>query len=220
MTFYGRRRLLKYTHRNLTQLQQRYSYRQLWSNQKYRTIYPKSYFFILPPHWEYVVLATSIEQHAVYLYSGTYFFHFSFPSVPAMTYTNPNTRLIGYTTFYSHTYTTAYFNLWRAIFKSFHRPFFRKVRFKGKGYYLYKNKRQTITPQFGYAHRLYLYAAYVAVQFQSKTHIFLFGLLKSDLIYVTLFLKNMRPISIFTGRGVRFSSQVIYKKVGKVSSYR
>jgi ribosomal protein L6P/L9E len=65
-----------------------------------------------------------------------------------------------------------------------------------------------------------LYAAYVAVQFQSKTHIFLFGLLKSDLIYVTLFLKNMRPISIFTGRGVRFSSQVIYKKVGKVSSYR
>jgi hypothetical protein len=30
----------------------------------------------------------------------------------------------------------------------------------------------------------------------------------------------MRPINIFTGRGVRFSRQIIYKKVGKVSSYR
>jgi hypothetical protein len=33
-------------------------------------------------------------------------------------------------------------------------------------------------------------------------------------------IKSMRPINIFTGRGVRFSRQIIYKKVGKVSSYR
>jgi len=30
----------------------------------------------------------------------------------------------------------------------------------------------------------------------------------------------MRPINIFTGRGVRFAKQIIYKKAGKVSSYR
>jgi len=33
-------------------------------------------------------------------------------------------------------------------------------------------------------------------------------------------IRNMRPINIFTGRGVRFSRQIIYRKVGKVSSYR
>ena len=54
----------------------------------------------------------------------------------------------------------------------------------------------------------------------SKTSIFLFGFVKSDLLKVGHGLKQMRPINIFTGRGVRFAKQVIYKKQGKVSSYR
>ena len=106
------------------------------------------------------------------------------------------------------------------VFTAFYKPFFRKVKFKGKGYYIYKNKRNTITPQFGYSHRLYLYSYFASVKFLSKTSVFVFGLLKSDVIFTTLGIKSMRPINIFTGRGVRFSREVIYKKVGKVSSYR
>lgn len=111
----------------------------------------------------------------------------------------------------------SYLNL---VFSAFYKPFFRKVKFKGKGYYIYKNKRNTITPQFGYSHRLYLYSYFASVKFLSKTSVFVFGLLKSDVILTTLGIKSMRPINIFTGRGVRFSREVIYKKVGKVSSYR
>ena len=36
----------------------------------------------------------------------------------------------------------------------------------------------------------------------------------------SLFIKKKRPINIYTGRGVRFSKQQIYKKIGKVSTYR
>jgi hypothetical protein len=32
--------------------------------------------------------------------------------------------------------------------------------------------------------------------------------------------KQARPINIFTGKGIRFTKQIIYKKTGKVSSYR
>ena len=32
-----------------------------------------------------------------------------------------------------------------------------KIRFEGKGYYLYKNLRNTLAPKFGFAHRIYLY---------------------------------------------------------------
>nr|AEV66652.1 hypothetical protein [Oxytricha trifallax] len=32
--------------------------------------------------------------------------------------------------------------------------------------------------------------------------------------------KNTRPINIFTGKGVRFTRQIIYRKTGKVSNYR
>jgi len=102
----------------------------------------------------------------------------------------------------------------------FTKPIFLKIKFKGKGYYIYKNKRNTITPQFNYAHRLYLYSYFISVKFLSKTSILLFGFLKSDIMCVAFNLKKMRSISIFTGRGVRFSRQIVYKKTGKVSSYR
>jgi len=121
---------------------------------------------------------------------------------------------------YYTTHTTTYWKSIRLLFQVIHCPFFHKVKFRGKGYYIFKNSRQTITPQFGHSHRLYLYAYYVSVKFLSKTHIFLFGLLYSDLVRVAYGIKNMRRINIFTGRGVRFSRQVIYRKTGKVSSYR
>tara|TARA_B100000795_G_scaffold73607_1_gene52083 strand:- start:7717 stop:7854 length:138 start_codon:yes stop_codon:yes gene_type:complete len=41
-----------------------------------------------------------------------------------------------------------------------------------------------------------------------------------DLLLVGGQIKALRPINIFTGRGVRFNKQIIYKKTGKVSSYR
>ena len=58
------------------------------------------------------------------------------------------------------------------------------------------------------------------VKFLSKTTIFLFGLSKKDIFTVGHDFRAVRKINIFTGRGVRFSKQIIYKKVGKVSSYR
>jgi ribosomal protein L6P/L9E len=61
---------------------------------------------------------------------------------------------------------------------------------------------------------------FTSVKFLSKTSIIVFGFELSDLVTVALGIKKMRPINIFTGRGVRFSRQIIYKKVGKVSSYR
>ena len=48
----------------------------------------------------------------------------------------------------------------------------------------------------------------------------LYGLSPKDLTLVGLQIKSLRPINIFTGRGVRFNKQSVYKKTGKVSSYR
>ena len=58
------------------------------------------------------------------------------------------------------------------------------------------------------------------VKFLSKTKILLFGLVKQDILCAAYALKQKRSINIFTGRGVRFAKQIIYKKTGKVSSYR
>jgi hypothetical protein len=131
-----------------------------------------------------------------------------------------NTSIIKINSLYINNNYLLFWNFLNKTIKSLYCPSFVKIKFKGKGYYIYKNLRNTITPQFGYAHRLYLYSYFVSVKFLSKTSILIFGFKHQDLIKVSLGVKNMRPINIFTGRGVRFSKQIFYKKVGKVSSYR
>ena len=103
------------------------------------------------------------------------------------------------------------------LFTSF---IFNKLKFKGKGYYIYKNFRSTIAPQFGYYHRIYIYSFFNRVKFLAKTKLIIFGFVKQDILKTSFELKSKRPINIFTGRGVRFARQLVYKKTGKVSSYR
>jgi ribosomal protein L6P/L9E len=94
------------------------------------------------------------------------------------------------------------------------------MRFKGKGYYMYKNLRNTIAPKFGYAHRVYVYGSSTSVKPLSKTKIIIFGLSKHDILTTAYNLKSVKTINIFTGRGIRFARQVVYKKIGKVTAYR
>ena len=120
----------------------------------------------------------------------------------------------------ANNYYTTYLNLYSSIISSFYKPMFKKLKFRGKGYYIYKNSRNTIAPQFGYSHRLYIYSYFNKVKFIGKTVVVLFGIIKQDINKAAINLKSKRSINIFTGRGVRFSRQVVYKKQGKVSSYR
>jgi ribosomal protein L6P/L9E len=152
--------------------------------------------------------------------SNCYFFKLSVPITTSKVLFDPNTSVFILHTAYANNNYRLFLGQIDLVFSAFYRPYSRKIKFKGKGYYIYKNRRNTITPQFGYSHRLYLYSYFVTVRFLSKTSIFLFGLLKSDVVNISLGIKSMRPINIFTGRGVRFSREIIYKKVGKVSSYR
>lgn len=97
---------------------------------------------------------------------------------------------------------------------------FVRMKFRGKGYYIYKTLRNTIAPNFGYAHRVYVFAYFISLKFLTKTSIIMFGLLKTDLIKVGYCFKATRPMNVFTGRGVRFARQLVYRKTGKISSYR
>jgi hypothetical protein len=156
----------------------------------------------------------------LFIYSKLYYFLLPIPLNNWLVFFDTNTSTISISSLYFTNYTLTYWTRLLQLFGSFHRPFFLKIKFKGKGYYIYKNQRNTITPQFGYAHRIYKYTFNTSVKFRTKTSIILFGLMKQDVLTSGFAIKAMRPINIFTGRGVRFSRQIIYKKTGKVSSYR
>ena len=160
------------------------------------------------------------RHYVLYTYRKNYFLNFLLPPFTIYTSYDVQTRtflLVHPHTSYCYSY---YLRTINDLFSRFLRPYLLKIRFQGKGYYMYKNKRNTIAPQFGYAHRVYVYAQAVSVLFLSKTKILLFGLSKTDIRKVAFRLKLVKPINIFTGRGIRFSRQIIYRKTGKVSSYR
>lgn len=155
-----------------------------------------------------------------YVFNGTYFMNFAFMENLSHLKYDGQTRTVVLLHLFSSEVHKAYLTALTSLLRRFSVPFFLKVRFKGKGYYMYKSSRNTIAPQFGYAHRVYVYAQATSVKFLSKTKVVLFGLSKKDVVNCSYAVKRTKPINIFTGRGVRFARQIIYKKTGKVSSYR
>jgi hypothetical protein len=48
----------------------------------------------------------------------------------------------------------------------------------------------------------------------------MFGINNLNLYKAAYGFFKLRPINIFTGKGIRFAKQIIYRKPGKMSSYR
>ena len=190
--------------------------------QKSQTLNLPHILTYIPFHWNVVVLtANQTYKHTLlYLYSDLYYFKVLLPSYSYSWFFDPYSRVLNYKSFFQPDSYSFYYTLLNQLGQSFLHPFFNKLKIKGKGYYIYKNYRNTITHQLGHSHRTYIYSYFLTVRFLSKTTVFLFGLSKKDVFLVSSCVRASKNINIFTGRGVRFSRQVIYKKTGKVSSYR
>lgn len=163
---------------------------------------------------------TTLYPTLMYLYNKVYFLNLliSFNI-------NPSKFEIQTSSFTFDIYTIfpqwlLYLRRFSNLLARFTTPHFQKLRFRGKGYYLYKNFRNVVTPQFGYSHRRYFYTHYSSILFLTKTKILVFSLSINQVTLLSYKLKTIRPANIFTGRGMRFSRQVVYRKVGKISTYR
>lgn len=178
--------------------------------------------FYLPFNWNFLVIKrknkTNIKHY--YIYSSVYFFSIPFLDKFLIFYYDQYSNVLFFRFFFRNNYYLLFWNFFKIFFYSFSKIFFKKLKFKGKGYYIYKNNRNTIAFQFGYSHIKRIYSFFIAVKFITKTIIFLFGVNKLNIENRSYALFNVRPINVFTGKGIRFSKQIIYKKVGKVSSYR
>ena len=104
----------------------------------------------------------------------------------------------------------------------FNSIFFNKIKFKGKGFRVRFKKNQRILKfTFGHSHINYVFIN------NSKTRVKRLGKYKYVLkskndLKMNLFLKkicNIKPINIYTKRGIRLGKQIIYKRKGKKSTY-
>lgn len=186
---------------------------------------PKNLIMHIPHNWCVFLLKNKEKKpysakHIIYFFNPFYFF--SYPL--NLTFCNwnfskfPQTFIVNFV--YSSNYTKTFWSKLNLIFHSFTKIFFKKLKFKGKGYYIYKNKRNTIALQFNYSHIKRLYFYFTHIKFLTKTSLVLFGLDPQTLSLAANRFKKTRSINIFTGKGVRLTKQIIYRKTGKVSSYR
>lgn len=177
--------------------------------------------FYLPFNWNFLLLK-KVNNNLIffYLYSINYFF--ILPVLKNFLYFiyDFQINVLIFQFHFKNNFYSLFWNYFKILFYSFSKIFFKKLKFKGKGYYIYKNNRNTIALQFGYSHLLYLYSFFITVKFLTKTTILMFGINNFDLILNSKSLYNIRKINIFTGKGIRFARQIIYKKTGKISSYR
>lgn len=178
--------------------------------------------FYLPFQWNFLLIRKKTFSFIFYLYfySPVYFFILPFFNKFVFFFYDKNINNLSFNFFFKNNFSSIFWNLFKIIFYSFSKIFFKKLKFKGKGYYIYKNIRNTIALQFGYSHLFYLYSFYLSVKFITKTTVLMFGINYSNLLFSSFSLYNVKKINIFTAKGIRFAKQIIYRKTGKVSSYR
>ena len=179
----------------------------------------KFFYLFIPFQWNLLFLVNKYYKY-IYIYSNIYFIWILIPVFSWNIFFDFNTHVLVINNIYVSNFFNIYiFNILN-LFTSFNVLHFRKIKFKGKGYYIYKNIRNTVTPQFGFSHRHYIYGYFISIKFKNKTNVFLFSISYWNIIFYSFLIKFIRPINIFTGRGIRFTRDKIFKKAGKISSYR
>lgn len=178
-------------------------------------------FMYLPFNWNIMLFERkNLNLINLFIYSENYIFTIPFLK-KFLTFSYDHlTNVLTFNFFLKNNFFSLFWGYFRSLFFSFSKFFFKKLKFKGKGYYIYKNIRNTVALQFGYSHMFYLYSFFVTVKFITKTTILMFGTNYFDVLGRSYSLFNIKQINIFTGKGIRFSRQIIYRKTGKVSSYR
>lgn len=187
---------------------------------------PFTFNLYVPDMWKFIILrktanpVSNSSYTMIYFFSNFYYFYLPISDYFLTLKIDRCSNVINFNFFYKNNFYGSFWSFFTKVFSQFSLVFFKKLKFKGKGYYIYKNSRNTIALQFGYSHRCYLYTFFTNVKFISKTSILMFGINKSNIEHASKSLFLIRPINIFTGKGIRFSKQIVYKKTGKISSYR
>lgn len=102
---------------------------------------------------------------------------------------------------------------------SFYAIYVRKLSFVGKSYKLIYDPNY-LNLHFNKANINYLFpSTSVVFRYVSKQKILILSLKQKTSLELNKLIKSVRKQNIFTGRGLKISKSMVFKKKGKVSSY-
>lgn len=111
-------------------------------------------------------------------------------------------------------------NIYNISFLNLNYFFFKKFKFTGKGYKIKKVKnKKSFQFFFGYSHKIFLVSGGCQLRKLTKYKLFLITNNKKKLHKISTLLKLVKPVNLFTKRGLRATKQKIFKRPGKKSTY-
>lgn len=111
-------------------------------------------------------------------------------------------------------------NLINKILFSFEDYFFKKIKFKGKGFRLrIKKRKKAIKFLFGHSHLNILFLKNVKLKKSGKYKFVIKNSQSEQLNKISKKICLIKPINVFTNRGIRQHRQIIFKRKGKKGSY-
>lgn len=147
----------------------------------------------------------------MYVFIYTYNRYISFFSKSIEYYKLSNTIVINnricLSGYIASNYLTNYLYDWDSVF-------IKKIKFKGKGYKIIKGKN-TLYLVFNRSHiTWFLFFNVKCIKFSKQKYTFFYKNYKY-LNNVLIYIYNVRPLNLFTKRGIRFTRQKVFKKIGK-----
>lgn len=206
-------------------LRKRLNKKSVYTRIKYKLLKPYSgpwrSGITIPLSWDYIAVQSKNKKiYKFFYYTPKYYLTFGIHTgIKSSVRINEYSSIISFYSYFVNSYSYLYWKWIKKVLYTTTYKYALRIIFKGKGYYLYRNKRNTLTPQFGYAHRMFYYSYFTRIKFLRKTKFVFISSSFNDLRISGHGLISFRPINIFTGRGVRFKKQIVYKKDGKISTY-
>lgn len=189
---------------------------------------------ILPACTTNLVVLKSANKYYVYIYNNKFYFIFNVNVSELSLRINQSTLAVSMIT--KHVAHLPFLKVARLdkrlaigkvskkltqIFKSWDVYYFIKIKFKGKVYKITKYKKNNLKLSFGRCHKniLAVRSLFLKKKKKVKNKCLVYGSNFKSLNLTKSLIVNTRPINMFTQRGLRLSRQLVYRKIGKKSSY-
>lgn len=170
---------------------------------------------VIPPFFKITIIK---KQNIInyYMYNNFYFLKLLQNQTKNILFFDSETNTIVIKSFNFKNYNSLFKNKFKIFSTALNVYFYEKIKFTGKGFRIrYKKKKKLIKFFFGRSHLTWIFFRNIKLKRPHKYKFIISKSSKTKLLFLTKKIKNIKPINIYTKRGLRTKRQKIYKRKGK-----
>jgi hypothetical protein len=176
-------------------------------------------FITIPPLCNFSVIKKD-KIYAYFIYSDFFRYKIYYGTPHDSQLISHTTKTISFVNMFKNPYDALYTKHLNVFLYSWSFYFYQKIKFTGKGYRItFRKRRKKITFFFGHSHITMILFRTVLLW---QPHKYKFVIVKNSLkklVWLNKLITKIKPMNMYTRRGIRNSRQIIFKRKGKKSTY-